>query len=157
MKEQSNGYVVLLQKYYANCSKNIEDIELQVMYKFFNRMPVSHQKAMFNKCTRECEFFPKLCKVEKFYDEYLRFIRQNKDESNRKRNEKFCENCNDTGLCVYYSNGSINISRDEYYKRFNECRNSFDKYMCACYCNNGQNMVSENIAGYQLKRKEDGE
>lgn len=153
--EEANRYVVLLQKYYANCSKNIEDIELQVMYRFFNKIPVAHQKAMFNKCTRECEFFPKLCKIEKYYDEYLRVLKANREGNNRKTNEIYCENCNNTGLCVYYSNGRMNISRDEYYRDFEKNRGLFDKYMCACYCNNGENMVSENIPGYQLKRKEE--
>lgn len=151
-----NEYVVLMQEYYQNCSKNITNVEVQIMSNYFDRVPYQHQKPLFMRCVKECEFFPKLSKVTKIYDDYLR-IKRKETTSKKRVNEEYCEVCQDKGLVAYYSDGVNSITRDEYYRDFKKYRGSYDKYMCACFCNVGESKASENIAGYQFERSSEND
>ena len=144
-----NRYVILLQEYYSNTSKNITNIEIQVLSDFFNTLKPNFQKAVFNRCINESEFFPKMCKINKIYSDIVRVFNANL----HKRlpvNKDMCPECKNTGLVIYYSDGAHRFKQKEFFQRFDELSPLCDKYMCCCYCNNGKNRQTDKLQPYSF-------
>jgi len=145
-----NRYVVLLQEYFANSTKTISQIEILTLNDFFQKLKPNFQKALFNACIRECEFFPKMCKVEKLHSDIVKTFNANMHKG-LPVNREYCTECKDTGIVIYYSNKYTRIKQKEYYKDFEKYSGSFDKYMCCCYCNNGKNKLHVGLQPYLFK------
>lgn len=144
-----NRYVVLLQEYFANSTKSISQIEILTLNDFFQKLKPNFQKALFNACLRECEFFPKMCKVEKLHKDIVRTFNANMHlDKMLPANKEFCNECKNTGFVIYYSDRITRIKQSEYYENFDKYSGFLDKYMCCCYCNNGKNKFHEGLQPY---------
>ncbi len=145
-----NKYVVLLQEYFSNSTKKISQIEILTLNDFFQKLKPNFQKALFNACISKCEFFPKLCKIEELHKDIVKVYNANM-HPHLPQNKEYCEDCKNTGLVIYYSDGIKKIKQKEYYKEFDKYSGSFDKYMCCCFCNNGRNKLHEGLQPYLFK------